>query len=237
MTYQEKLPDLGELGLVPVDPAADAALLHGWVTQPWARFWGMGDHTEAEVREVYAFLDGLATHHAYLWRELPRIEALADKVTSVHGARHPELAAVRDAVQELRTELEPHLSKEERVLFPLVRGLAAGNDVGAPTPCGGSVRNPISVMLREHDRAGDLLDRLRALTGGYVPPADGCASYVAYYRALAEVEADTHLHVHKENNLLFPAVVTLEEARNVGSGTVTFTVQTGVVDLTRTRAS
>ena len=65
-------------------------------------------------------------------------------------------------------------------------------------------------MLREHDRAGDLLDRLRALTGGYVPPADGCASYVAYYQALAEVEADTHLHVHKENNLLFPAVVTLE---------------------------
>ncbi|MGW4292537.1 GNAT family N-acetyltransferase [Micromonospora chersina] len=66
MTYQEKLPGLGELRLVPVDPAADAALLHGWVTRPWARFWGMGDHSEADVREVYEFLDGLATHHAYL---------------------------------------------------------------------------------------------------------------------------------------------------------------------------
>jgi hypothetical protein len=66
MTYQESLPGLGELRLVPVDPAADAPLLHGWVTQPWARFWGMGEHTEAEVREVYAFLDGLSTHHAYL---------------------------------------------------------------------------------------------------------------------------------------------------------------------------
>ncbi|MEU5526393.1 GNAT family N-acetyltransferase [Micromonospora chersina] len=66
MTYQEKLPGLGELRLVPVDPAADAALLHGWVTQPWARFWGMGDHSEADVREVYEFLDQLATHHAYL---------------------------------------------------------------------------------------------------------------------------------------------------------------------------
>ena len=70
-----------------------------------------------------------------------------------------------------------------------------------------------------------------------MPPADACPSYVAYYRALADLELDTHLHVHKENNLLFPAVVTLEEARNVGSSTVTFTVQTGVVDLTRTRAS
>ena len=111
------------------------------------------------------------------------------------------------------------------MLFPLIRGLAAGGAVGGPTPCGGSVRNPISVMLREHDRAGDLLDGLRTLTGGYLPPADGCASYVAYYRALAEVEADTHLHVHKENNLLFPAVVTLEdraldpEVANASSGT------------------
>ncbi|MET7807943.1 GNAT family N-acetyltransferase [Micromonospora chersina] len=66
MTYQEKLTGLGELRLVPVDPAADAALLHGWVSQPWARFWGMGDHSEADVREVYEFLDGLTTHHAYL---------------------------------------------------------------------------------------------------------------------------------------------------------------------------
>ena len=24
----------------PVDPAADAAVLHAWVTQPRARFWG-----------------------------------------------------------------------------------------------------------------------------------------------------------------------------------------------------
>ena len=42
-------------------------------------------------------------------------------------------------------------------------------------------------------------------------PADGCASYQALYEGLAELEADTHLHVHKENNVLFPAVVALEE--------------------------
>ena len=41
-------------------------------------------------------------------------------------------------------------------------------------------------------------------------PAEGCASYVACYAGLAELEADTHLHIHKENNLLFPLVVRLE---------------------------
>ncbi|MFJ6199063.1 GNAT family N-acetyltransferase [Micromonospora sp. NPDC092111] len=66
MTYQEKIPGFGELTLTVVDPAAHAALLHDWVTEPRATFWGMGSYTVEEVREVYAFLDGLATHHAYL---------------------------------------------------------------------------------------------------------------------------------------------------------------------------
>ena len=74
----------------------------------------------------------------------------------------------------------------------------------------GSLRNPISVMEREHDTAGALLARLRQLTGGYTPPADGCVSYEMLYRGLAELEADTHLHVHKENNVLFPMVQQIE---------------------------
>jgi len=135
------------------------------------------------------------THHAYLHAELPRLHALVDKVTGVHGVRHAELVDVRAAFAALRDDLEPHLQKEERILFPLIRELAT----------------PISVMLAEHDRAGELLATLRRMTDGYQPPADGCASYRALYAGLAELEADIHLHVHKENNLLFPAVVILEQ--------------------------
>src|SRR4030095_8273969 len=65
LTYTEDIPGFGRLRLVPVDPDRDAALMHGWVTQPRARFWGMGSYTVDEVRGVYTFLDGLATHHAY----------------------------------------------------------------------------------------------------------------------------------------------------------------------------
>ncbi|MEV5692777.1 GNAT family N-acetyltransferase [Micromonospora globbae] len=66
MTYQEKISDLGELTLVTVAPDRHAELLHGWVTRPRNSFWGMGGHTVEQVREIYAFLDGLPTHHAYL---------------------------------------------------------------------------------------------------------------------------------------------------------------------------
>jgi regulator of cell morphogenesis and NO signaling len=161
-----------------------------------------------------------STHHAYLHAELPRIAALAAKVRSVHGSNHPELAGLERTFTDLRNELDPHLAKEEQVLFPMIRQLAA--EAQPPEPSGGGVRNPISVMLREHDHAGQLLGHLRHLTGGYTVPAGGCASYHSLYRALDELESDTHLHVHIENNRLFPMVVELEanvsEATPSGTG-------------------
>ena len=64
--YTETLADLGRLRLIRVNPAADAGLLHDFVTQRHTRFWGMSEYTVDEVREVYEFLDSLTTHHAYL---------------------------------------------------------------------------------------------------------------------------------------------------------------------------
>ena len=73
----------------------------------------------------------------------------------------------------------------------------------------------MSVMMLEHDEVGELLEKLRTLTNGYQTPSDGCRSYRALYDGLAELEADTHLHVHKENNLLFPAIIALEESWSI----------------------
>ena len=116
---------------------------------------------------------------------------------------------VQRAFRELRTDLEPHLVKEERILFPMIRTQESAEDV--PEFHCGSVRNPIGVMCFEHDRAGELLAELRTLTGGWSAPDDACASYSLLYRGLAELEADTHLHIHKENNVLFPAAVEQEQ--------------------------
>jgi regulator of cell morphogenesis and NO signaling len=149
------------------------------------------------------------THHAYLHSELGRLDALAEKVAGVHGARHREVIEVETVYGELHADLEPHLIKEEHVLFPMIRALVTSSD--APSSHSGSVRNPISVMMLEHDRAGKLLELLSAMTNHYQAPEDGCASYRALYDGLARLESDTHLHIYKENNLLFPTVIALEE--------------------------
>ncbi|MCC5951470.1 MAG: iron-sulfur cluster repair di-iron protein [Acidimicrobiia bacterium] len=151
-----------------------------------------------------------ATHHVYLHDALPRLDTLATKVAGVHGSRHPELVEVQALVRQLHTELDPHLAKEEQVLFPMIRQLDGATT--APSFHCGTLANPIRVMLAEHDTAGALLARLRTTTDDYRVPDDGCASYRALYDGLAELEADTHLHVHKENNVLFPAVLAAEAA-------------------------
>ena len=155
-----------------------------------------------------------ATHHRYLWDEMPRVTALVDKIVAVHGERHPELAGIAGCVARVFADLGPHMVKEERVLFPMIRELDAstGSSESPVFHCG-TLRNPISVMLSEHDAVGALLAELRHLTDDYTPPADGCATYAACFAALAEIEADTHLHIHKENNVLFPLVVLLEAER------------------------
>ncbi|HVM53846.1 MAG TPA: iron-sulfur cluster repair di-iron protein [Acidimicrobiales bacterium] len=150
----------------------------------------------------------VATHHRYLWDELPLLESLAAKVLDVHGERHPELGEVHELVVALRADLEPHLTKEERVLFPAIEALTRGQ---REFPFG-PVANPIRVMIMEHDRAGELLARVRAATGGYSVPADGCASYRSLYERLAALELDTHQHIHKENHVLFPAALRLADA-------------------------
>ena len=148
------------------------------------------------------------THHRYLHEELPLLDALATKVLAAHGERHPELAEVHRLVAALRADLEPHLLKEERVLFPAIHDLAMGR---AQFPFG-PIANPIRMMVAEHDRAGQLLSELRATTAGYSVPADGCTSFRSLYDRLAALEEDTHLHIHKENHVLFPDALRLAES-------------------------
>jgi regulator of cell morphogenesis and NO signaling len=150
------------------------------------------------------------TYHAPLRDELPRLSAIIDKVVRAHGQRHPDVVEVQAAFAELRAELEPHMMKEECILFPAIRYLERhGRLVRLPF---GSLSNPIRVMCTEHDHAGDALSRLRSLTRGYIPPWGACNTYHAMLEGLESLERDMHQHVHKENNILFPRAVALEES-------------------------
>jgi len=155
----------------------------------------------------------VTTYHAYTREELQTIAPIAAKVLGVHGERRPELAEVVALVAELTADLLPHMLKEEQVLFPYVDQLeeAAAGRRAAPTPFFGTVKNPVRMMMIEHDRVGELLARVRTITSDHTPPESACFSYRELYRRLAELELRTHEHIHVENNIYFPRAVALEE--------------------------
>ncbi len=155
------------------------------------------------------------THHVFVREECPRIQALAEKVVSVHGKNHPELLQVQETFSALAEELSVHLMKEEQVLFPYVVRMEESVLAGEPVPPAmfGTVVNPVRMMMQEHDGAGDALRSLRSITGNYAVPEDVCISYKTLYQALQGFESDLHQHIHLENNILFPRAVAMEAKR------------------------
>ena len=154
-----------------------------------------------------------STHHKYTREEIARLRPLFDKVYSVHGKNHPELQQVRASFQDVAQELTPHMMKEEMMLFPYIVRMEEAVIQKEPIlpPPFGTVQNPVAMMMREHDSAGDALRVMRQASAGYTPPGDACISYQTLYRALAAFETDLHQHIHLENNILFPRAIEMEQ--------------------------
>lgn len=167
------------------------------------------DWSARSLTELVDYIN--SKHHTFTRDSLQMLGALAEKVYAVHGATHPELAAVKRLYFDLDADLQPHLLKEEQILFPYIRSLEGG----ASSACFGSVASPIAVMLSEHDAVGDLLARLREVTRGYALPAEACRSYRALYEGLEDLEKDLHQHIHLENNVLFPRSLEAEQRLSV----------------------
>lgn len=175
--------------------------------QPASRDW-----SDAPLAAICAHI--VEKHHAYIRAELPRLLELAQKVATRHGEKHAELGQIQHLVESLSEELLGHLKKEEMILFPYIQELEQSVADCGPRPlgCFGSVRNPIRMMMAEHDAAGEAMAEIRELSQDFTPPASACPTYRGFYQALWEFERDLHRHVHLENNILFPRAIELEES-------------------------
>jgi regulator of cell morphogenesis and NO signaling len=154
----------------------------------------------------------VAAHHVYTREELVRIERLLDKVTTRHGANHPELTRLSLLFFQLKQELLPHMLKEEQILFPYLERLESAVQTAREVqpPFFATVLNPVRMMRNDHDAAGELLAQIREVTGNLTLPSDGCTTFEALYQALRDFERDLHQHIHLENNILFPKAISTE---------------------------
>ncbi len=177
--------------------------------QPALRNWqdasmtALADHIEA-------------THHAFVRTSMESLKALAEKVAAAHAENHPELKELRGLIALLDADMHDHMIREERVLFPWLRRLERPTEITSGPPW--SVKRPIDCMVHDHDDVADLLRQIRGLTHDFTPPPDACGAFRALLSLLANFEADTHTHIHLENNILFPAGLRAEQDQQQGKG-------------------
>lgn len=152
-------------------------------------------------------------HHAYVASTIPVIMQYLEKVYKVHGHGYPELEKVFANFSAVADELTHHMMKEERVLFPYISQLAIAKRAGEKVtpPMFGTVANPINMMEAEHENAGNLLREINEITNGYTIPSGACNTFHVSYLSVKEFEEDLHMHVHLENNILFPMAKQLEK--------------------------
>lgn len=181
-----------EKGIRPEDIIGELALLEKEPLIPGRNFneWQLGFLCDYIVN----------THHAYLKKTLPDLLFYTQKITDVHGERHPELKDVAELFAKINSELVPHLDREETVLFPAIREAVKTKSQAAVN----TIASEIARMHGEHESAGGAMDQINQVTGNYQVPADSCNTYKVTYRLLKEFEDDLHIHVHLENNILFP---------------------------------
>jgi regulator of cell morphogenesis and NO signaling len=152
-------------------------------------------------------------HHQYVRKSLQPVKELAEKVARVHGGDFPFLIQVAHIFNEVVVEMESHMIKEEKILFPYIKTLVqlkAGQG-GETISSFNSVQQRVHVMEMEHELVGEHLEKIRSLTNDFTLPEGACASFTLLYKWLNEFEEDLHLHVHLENNILFPKAVELEK--------------------------
>ncbi len=168
------------------------------------------DFSKWSATELIRFI--LDNHHAFVEAQIPQIRPLLAKVVQVHGGRHPELAEVQQIWESMADHLVVHMKKEELMLFPYIQKLekAAAEGTVPDMPPFGSVRNPVHVMEAEHEEEGQRLKRLQQITNHFSPPADACNTFKAVYALLNDFIENLLMHIHLENNLLFPKAIDLE---------------------------
>jgi len=152
-------------------------------------------------------------HHRYVADKTPVIQQYLNKVSQVHGKAHPELITIAEEFNACATALAAHMKKEELILFPFIRKMALAENTAFESPKWGSMNNPIDMMKQEHEVEGERFGKIAELSDNYNPPADGCNTYRVTYALLKEFENDLHLHIHLENNILFPKALILEASQ------------------------
>lgn len=151
------------------------------------------------------------THHKFTSEKILFVKSNLPKLVLTHGTSHPELPGVKQIFDALSDHLTVHMKREELMVFPYIRNMTRFGKTAIGSVAFGYIENPIMDLVSDHESESEKLKNLGGLTNNYEVPADGCQTYRTTYQAMRELETDLYIHMHLENNILFPKAVAVEK--------------------------
>ena len=172
---------------------------------------GQNDYDNWELGFLADYI--VNVHHKYVEENIPLLLEFSEKVAKVHGSSNPEVVKIHELIKASVDELVPHMKKEEIILFPYIKKIefAVKNRQVKPLAPFGTIENPIRVMINEHDKSGEYFKEIENLSHHFEPPQHACNTYRVLYAKMKEFWEDLILHIHLENNILFPKAIELEQ--------------------------
>ena len=152
-------------------------------------------------------------HHRYVKKNAPIVKTHLENLYETNGEKHPEILALSEQFDHSVGEFTSHMKNEELFLFPAVHKMiqAEQRRVKLTKSQFGSLKNPIQKMMKGHKTESDRFDHIAHLTKNYALPVDACDSYITAFTSLQEFVNDFQIHIHLENNILFPKISSLEQ--------------------------
>ena len=150
------------------------------------------------------------THHKFTSDKITFVKNSLSKLILAHPS-HQELIAIKQEFDSLSDHLTIHMKREELMVFPYIRNMARFGKTAIGRAVFGYIENPIMDLVNDHESEAEKLRNLGDLTNHYDVPSDGCNTYETTYQAMKELEADLFVHMHLENNVLFPKAVAVEK--------------------------
>lgn len=152
-------------------------------------------------------------HHRFVSTQTRFITELAYKVAESDRVRNPEIKQVADLFANTGKTLELKGAEEETILFPYLTMLNTAYKSGAKIKEAdfGHISELLYLMQADSGKVAEDFRLIRQLTNGYVAPIYTSNTCSILYKLLAAYEEDMHLHLHLENNILFPKALEMEE--------------------------
>ena len=169
---------------------------------------------ELDKWELDSIIDYIiTTHHQYAKESGVIIYDLAQKIAYDHSKNHPELIQLTTTMFLFLHDLLNCMLKEEQILFPNIRHLIKNKSHSGKSgyTTFGLIKEWVSLIRTQHQASLKNIKLLHELTNDYMLPEDACTSYKCLFEKMKEFEDDLLMHVHLENNILFPKALAEDE--------------------------